>query len=802
MRDLKSHSFLRTNQFEVDNAFLGLEERFRVNHRDDLADALRERLDVLRRRPERWHPEILSLLLELSDQPTFKSDLSELDLLQKEEAPRQVAWRWEDIAEEDEWDKDDQIWKSINYSDESDDDTFEQQSSVESEDTSMYGDDVQAARSAESHIVVHEDQATFELVKEAQAWRKQIPSRDISGNIRKVAVSETQVIRDVLFMLQGLDCTLFDGNCVVEPSFQLDDMEWETYRAIMQTLTDFGSHLRTLRSFVRDRQGVPHLQAFQDCITNRLRNLDAKVSELQHKLASPGGETVLSLVRIKAELAAWLEPLYSLADIVSHIKLGNNSTPFRYLELIFDETCLAQLSGKTDLYEFHARIFAECFRVYLRPIRLWMDEGKLLSASDLFFVSESSASIPLGKTWRDRHELRRTADGTLHAPAFLRAAATDIYNAGKNIVVLKLLAKHDVAISQRNKNEPPLDYDAICPPGLELVPFSELFEAAFDRWIQSKYRATSTTLKAALCDDWGLPSTLQTLHNLYFMSDGSTAAPFVESIFSKLDDLSTDWSDRYLLTAAAQDSFIDIDPSRLTVTVRPELQQIPANSARDTVKTALGSINVQFRLSWPLQMVLTEDSMVHYQSLFTMLLRVRRATHSLHKAKILEHYWTDHENWTASAIFYATRTKLLWFCTTVQTYLTTLVLTPINAQMRRDMAAAHDMDAMIAVHDNAIKAMVDQACLGSRLAPIRECILDVFDLALQLERVRSGVAASEGTIHTSYEGVWREIRADVDRHVRFIWGGLRSVSRAAADPQSVKWDMLADMLQAGDVVEQ
>lgn len=801
LKSLKSHTFLQTNHFEVDKAFEGLDERFRVNNRDDLADALRQRLSVFKSNPAKWHPEILHLLLELSDQPTFKTNLSDLELLRQNDTLPTTALRWEDIAKEDGWDEDDLLWKHVQYSDESEDEAFQEQSTGDSDITSLYGDSDQAARTADSYVTHPEDSTTFEQVQSAQKWRTQQPSEDLSRHTRKVAVSEIQVVRDVLFMLQGLDCTLFSRNCAAVPSFQLENMEWETYRAMMQSFTDFGNHLRKLRSFVEQRQDVPHLQAFQDCISDRLRKLDVDISKLQTRLAAPPTtECVLSVVRIKAELIPWLQPLYALADIVSKIEQEPQSTPFRYLELVFDETCVAQLSGKLELYEFLARIFAECFRVYLRPIRLWMDEGKLLSASDLFFVAEvSSSNPPLGKTWQDRYYLRRTPDGTLHAPAFLRTAVGNIYNAGKNIIVLKLLGKHDAAVARKSRIELPLDYETICPAGQDLVPFPELFDTAFDRWIQSKYRATSTTLKTSLFEDWALLSNLDTLHSIYLMSDGSTSASFSDSIFAKLDSSQTDWSDRYALTAAAQDSFTTVDPSRLTVSIDPDLQHLPPTQSRNSVCTVLSGININYRLPWPLQMILTDASMSQYQSLFTLLLQIKRATHALHKLKILDNYWTDHDNWNASAIFYAARSKLLWFCTTVQTYLTTLVLTPIDIQLRRDLAFAPDMDELIATHDKAVKAMVDQACLGSRLTPIRESILDMLDLALKLERIRSGVTETEEHVDKSYEEMLREIKVRVDRQVRFTWSGLRSVARATSDAQSVKWDILADMLQAGDV---
>jgi gamma-tubulin complex component 5 len=52
-----------------------------------------------------------------------------------------------------------------------------------------------------------------------------------------------------------------------------------------------------------------------------------------------------------------------------------------------------------------------------------------------------------------------------------------------------------------------------------------------------------------------------------------------------------------------------------------------------------------------------------------------------------------------------------------------------------------------------------------------------------------------GHVGKPYAEVLRQIKADFERHRQFVVEGLRSVARATSDAQSVKWDMLAEMLQ-------
>ncbi|KAH6987399.1 Spc98 family-domain-containing protein [Ilyonectria sp. MPI-CAGE-AT-0026] len=845
LRTLKSNPYLRTNQFDVENNLDGLEERFRVNLREELADALRERRTLLQQTPAKWHPELLFLLLELSNQPTFNSRLSDLDLL-KTGSDAEEQLRWEDIAREDGWDEDGAIWKTTKYSDSSDDDGEYVEDSGSESDASTASSEAPAGRTADDLIIHPEDIPQLNLIRRAQEWRTGKPPKDASGHTRKVPVTEFHVAREVLFMLQGLDTTLFGSDGPPDPAFQMTHTAWDTHKALISYFSEAGRQLSILRKFVSQPQRVSHLQAFHDSVASRLHDFDKMVTKIQTPLVAPEGEVIVSLLRIKAELTAGLNPLYALSGIVARMQDGSASGAFRYLELLFEEASLAQLAGKLSIYEFLARIFVECFNVYLRPIRLWMDEGKLLPGDKIFFASESPTQAPLGKIWKDQYRLRRTADGKLHAPKFLQPAAGKIFNTGKNIVVLKKLGRFGSVRSKWSVEEPPLDYETICPAGFELAPFRDLFDAAFDRWIQSKYNTTSTTLRNALFENCGLCSALDAMGYLYFMSDGSATELFSRNLFAKLDVLAPTWNNRYGLTSTAQEAYASlIESTRLSVAVSPEGSRVPVLAARDSIRTAIPTIMVNYRLSWPVQMILSENSISQYQAIFTLLLQLRRALHVLQKQKILDSYWTDDDNWDERALYYSIRTRLLWFSTSLQTYLVTLVLAPNSSKMRKELQEAHDVDAMIVIHATFMKRVIDEACLGSRLTPIRECFLDILDLAIKLEQAqashdkeaeelrelsRLSAMSSPGPPGTPkpktpryvrdsdeesdeerdeerkphkakpgkpYVTVLREIRGDFERHLRFICEGLRSVARATSDAQSAKWDILAEMLQTG-----
>jgi gamma-tubulin complex component 5 len=204
------------------------------------------------------------------------------------------------------------------------------------------------------------------------------------------------------------------------------------------------------------------------------------------------------------------------------------------------------------------------------------------------------------------------------------------------------------------------------------------------------------------------------------------------------------------------------------------------------------------------------------------------------------------------AAYYLLRVKLLWFCNNLLTYLTSLVLAPTIADMRERLLRAVDVDEMIQVHSTFVRQITSGCCLHPKLHPIRECILDVLDLALRLDDVQQMALGkseeeqetfelppsvttrkktgsknapsmyksriNEDDDHGSHGSEMRlgdilpgrmvddgrtpgralsDISRDFDRHLRFIAAGLRGVARASREDQAPGWDLLAEMLEVG-----
>ncbi|KAI0119648.1 Spc98 family-domain-containing protein [Daldinia grandis] len=845
LRRLRHHSFLRTNQFDVEDKLNGFEEHFRVINKDGLADALRERLDALPHVSSKWTPEVLHFLLLLEDQPVQKSKLADLELLKESGQNLGPPLKWEDIAKEEGWDQDRDLWKNVKFGgDSSEDEYLESVSDLSSnaELTSASTVEAQYQKSPADFLVESQDERRLEQVRATQLWRNAIPSKEPTGRSHKITLSEFHVVREVLFMLNGLENTLFDRQGIPSLQFQLKHTSWELYKALLGSFGEAGRQLSILREFIKQLQNIPLLQVFREAVEERLRSFDREISNFQARYVDIEQDIVISLARILDDIKPHLQPLVSLSDIIQQLQRSRYPRPFYYLELLFEAAELAQLEGHDAVYQFIAILFFECFQVYLRSIRLWMEAGELIGDDKAFFVSSSSSKVPMSQVWSNQYTLRKTTDGTLYVPRFLRPAASRILTTGKSVVVLKLLGKYQSTNTHMTDSPIDVNKDLISTYGL-FAPFSEVFGDVFEKWMESKHHAASTTLRRTLFESCGLWSVLDALQQVYLMSNGAQSDLFAFAIFNNMDLLNSNWHDHFNLTALAHETFGTISNAhRLVVSVATDNLTDDVKDIRRSVRKGLPLVRILYRLSWPVRIILSDESLAQYESVFTLLLQLRRATYVLHKYRLVSDSIAGTPNTSSDqTTYYGLRAKLLWFCNTFRSYLDTLVLEPLTAELHQNLRHTEDITAMTALHSAYTKQIISEVCLGSKLDPIRECILDMFDLTIRLQDARllesereqeeeqelsrlsvmsspmkhsrrymgSGEEEDETFLldqdktsmmqdkEKTFAEVLNDIRADMDRHLKFICSGLRGVARASGDAAAGKWDTLAEMFEAG-----
>ncbi|KAH8773207.1 Spc98 family-domain-containing protein [Hyaloscypha sp. PMI_1271] len=755
LRALRHHNFARTNQFDVTSQFDGLDEKFRVLLEDPLADALKERLNILAKLEVKWAPEILHLLLELSDRPVEKSKLENLDFLKEPEPDPGPTLKWKDLIAEDPLLRDKSVWQNVDFGAESSDgeDGFEDSRSELSgltNTTLQSSVDEEFNQRPEDYAIDTINKEDLDQLRDAQFWQKTPTVDGVQLETVKTTITELQAIREVLFMLLGLPTSLFEilgeGPIVPKRKYALKHASADAFFKVGRSFSEQGTAVMRLRSWAKRDQSIPLIQVLQSSILCRTVEFDARISDIQQRFVSPVKDIVVSLLSVQAEVSSYMRPLVRLSEIIKKLEDERYPHAFRYLELLYDEACTSQLAGDGVIYSFIGRLFFECFKIYLRPIRKWMEDGELTKGDKVFFILEASGDIEPTLLWQSRFKIRRTQDGVLHAPRFLQAAANRIFTTGKSVVVLKHLNQFDSLQSVRGDFELSLDFDSVCNPEvLGYAPFPELFDSAFHTWVESKHHSASSMLRRILFDSCGLQTSLDALSHLYFLADGATASVFTNSIFDKLDTLDLSWNDRYTLTELAQSTFgaipsLSSDRLRTSVLTLSRKHQDVAKCRR-TVKV-LSILELKYHLSWPIQIILTPATISTYQRIFTFLLQIRRSSHILSRQRLITDGLTKSSSSDERALYYSLRTRLLWFTQMLYYYLTSLVLEPLSQKMRADLKATEDVDTMIEVHTCYIKTTIDQALLGSKLELIHRTILKILDLGIKLEDAQAANAAA------------------------------------------------------------
>ncbi|KAF8861170.1 hypothetical protein BDZ45DRAFT_647728 [Acephala macrosclerotiorum] len=760
LRALRHHNHLRTNQFDVTNQLDGLEEKLRVYNEDPLADALRERLNTLSSLEVKWAPEILHLLLELSDNPVKNSKLEDLDFLKEPEPDDGSKLQWKDLCADDPLLREKKIWANVDFGAESSDgeDGYDDSRSEASGSTYLTGQssvEEDPGRRPQDYAVDTIAKEGLDILRTEQFWQK-IPYIDgVKLETVRRPISEIQAIREVLFMLGGLPTSIFEHTTptTVEPSrsFILKTASPDAFLKISKSFAQQGSAILLLRSWVKSSQSIHLLQAFQGSISERLARLDRLLAEIQLRFVAPPEDIVVSLLTIQEEVKSHTTPLSRLSEMVKKLDEDPYVHAFRYLEILYDETCTSQMAGDDEMYAFMGKIFFECLQVYLRPIRTWMEDGELSRGDKVFFVLEAIGDIELASIWESRFKIRRTKGGILHAPRFLHATANKIFNTGKSVVVLKHLKQFDLLQAARTGAEPVLDFDTVCNPTLlGLCPFPELFDTAFDSWIQSKHHQASSLLRKALFDSCGLHTALDAMSHIYFIADGITGSKFTNYIFDKLDTLNPSWNDRFTLTELCQSTFgslSSVSTDRIRMTVLPlNRKHQDVTKCRRSLK-ALSILEIKYHLAWPIQTIITPATMSSYRRMFTFLLQIRRSTHILSRQRLIVDSLMQNSGTDERALYYSLRMRLLWFNQMLYYYLTSLVLEPCTQKMQADLKAAADVDAMIQVHSAYLKTTIDQSLLGSKLELIHKTILKILELGIKLEDAQAAnVAADKQTM--------------------------------------------------------
>jgi gamma-tubulin complex component 5 len=751
---LRTGSHTRTDQFVVAKQLEGLQEKFQILNRDELAEALQKRLTELDKSRNSWLPEILSLLLQLSDRPALQSTVEFTE--QGAKVPEvNESLSWSDLKGEGTAFSDEEIWEQVDFAADSSDDDF---SSVAS-DVSFSRHRPQSSTTVEEGYAVPdeifipaEDVNLIASIGKAQFWKpenhppasqgKENPSRP---------VTESQLARETIFMLQGLPTSIFwhlDGGIKVDRRYTLAHSSNEALASLLQCFTEIGTKIEVTRRFTKAPQTISYMQTFCRGIEERLLGFDKVLSQIQCNYLSAG--STISLLQLLADVRQHSHELGLLSEMI--VKLGKISSdqPMRCLDLLYDLICMLEALGDETSFHSLGQLFFLCFKTYSRSIRLWMETGQVDSLDSTFFV-RTVCEGDLRTLWHDWFALDMGHERQ-KIPQFLETSIQKVFTAGKSMVFLR----HLNALPDTESHEDIPSLDSSLP-----LPFSALVESAFERLVDVDHSLSSGLLRTELDEQCGLWNSLEALHHVYLGKDMSATSVIDAKIF-ELMDRGRSW-DRFLLTEITRTAFIPvpvIDTSKLLV--RPDIPQVSQSHTRSV--EILQAISIDYGLPWPIANIITEDAIHSYQRISTFLMQIRRAKYAIVKQRIRNARVTPESDTLVHAIVY----NMLWFLDFLYGHLTYLVISTATQTLHKDLSNSKDVDAMIAAHRSYMSSLEAQ-CLLSKdkdTSQIHGAIIKVLDLCVHFADLQAshllGGESQDPSLDNSATHAKKDSENDID----------------------------------------
>lgn len=822
------------NQFEVSARLDGLEEKFSILDQDPVAEALHDRRDVLKGLEWKWEPEVLLLLLELSQAPLTTANLYKYERLFETKHVTAPPLQWADLVSDDPLLRDRQVWENVDFAESSDDETRENSTDPQSSDSdddltleSLPQDPYEATSDLAKHVADH---PRVKHVVDAQFWRNTPNVNGIQLETVKSPITELQILRETIFMLAGLPTSVYqadqlNGQITVSGRYAIRHMHPLQTEKLLLTFARQGAEVLHLRTWLRGKSTNLILDRFRSCLQGVVRTFDQGLNEEEACLVRHTSDITISLVRFQTEIEDLLRPLKALTNIVRSLESDDPKHALTLLELLYDSSCASHLTGDQQMFQCLGSIFFRCFEIYLQYIRCWMDSGDLTGSENIFFVMEVDANAKPADIWHSRYSLSRKSNGELHAPQFLHTSSQKIFTTGKSLIVLKRLRQHTL-LRKIRLAEPSFDFETVCSQNISnLTPFPELFDAALNIWIESKHSTVSATLQSVLFRACGVLDSIDALAAIYLHADGYAAEVLTESVSEKLDNLDESWHDQFTLNEMLQSAYGVHSPAYLS-DVRVRITEIhgmdlKAVSARGDLR-CMEVLQFEYRLSWPVQIIISPTSMKTYQKMCTFLFQLRRSL------RLTTQGQSRAADMQGNRVYFSVRNSFRWFIAVILNHLTIHVIKPNLCQLRQQLREAADVDEMIDIHSQFLHRTQSQCMLDNKLSVVHKTIIKILNTAVWLhdhhrrerrqaeihDRKSMTLKSGTSTTNTSrllpvdHDSELSVISRDFHRDVRFIIGALSGVARAGVVSQKsestmksqeprLQWATLATALEAG-----
>ncbi|CAK9817690.1 Gamma-tubulin complex component 6 [Anthophora quadrimaculata] len=262
-----------------------------------------------------------------------------------------------------------------------------------------------------------------------------------------------------------------------------------------------------------------------------------------------------------------------------------------------------------------------------------------------------------------------------------------------------------------------------------------------------------------------LLSHLHSLRSYFFLLNGEFAKSLTDSLYARLYEISIPIE---LFNSATLTNLLEraLVHSFSNVYVNSELLSLSATDTPSQLHisdpAALDCLSLNYKITWPLNIILDETVMQQYGKVFKFLITSGRVSWVLQedfnmmkrerKAIISEQY---HK-------LQLYRHSMTQFMNALHNYLTCSVLHASWAEFERDLENSLTVDQIYSSHVNYVKRILSRCMLNSRGEKVRVCLNNIFKVILKFHnRIRSEnwVTNTTGYVHPNFKKLEQMYRA-------------------------------------------
>lgn len=555
-------------------------------------------------------------------------------------------------------------------------------------------------------------------------------------------VQEIMIVEELLSALTGIE-----GKYIRASTTKLGRLTFSVDNAIDPSLADLTArilplacHAHAINRYIDVHSRFEYgtvCHAFCAGLRHVLKEFYVLVCQLEHQFMIEQ----LSLQKLWFYVQPTLR-VFSLLDRVISVLVKTHSVGGALLNVIHSQvTAIGGSSSDDDTTTVLRFLLKQASAPFLEILRHWLYEGRIDDPYDEFFIEEQTleARSDMMEVYDESYWHRKFTVREEMLPLFIAHMREQIFNAGKFLHVLRscdldvqaLLAKQRAAgartLSQTEGGAAPLVYMA--------------HPREYTAGIESAYSAASKVLIDHVMGELQLKQRLMSLKRFFLLDQGDFLLHFMDAAEGELcknvGDISMPKLRSLLDSAlrgstASQDAFCDdlscellpytlISQLLRVISVRHERgaeggvgSSLPAASlGHQGQVTGIEAFTFDYKVEWPLSLVLSKYALTKYQLLF------RHLFHCKNLERLLSATWQTHQTskqlevarGRAFSLSFQLRQRMLHFLHNFLYYMMFEVIEPNWHTMMERLKDVSSIDEVISHHDTFLDTCMKECML-------------------------------------------------------------------------------------------